>query len=157
MKEILNLENRKYLMGVSIFMIILSHAGIVGLREWNIDFCRGIFMNSYVGVDIFFLLSTYGLCYSYQKSSLKDFYVKRLKRLFPMYIVYFLMVVLIETYRQISCSEWIFQFIRQVTGIALLGGERTEWYVSALFLVYFSFPLMYLIVKWLHNRGGGVF
>lgn len=63
------------LRGFSVFIVFLYHLQIKG------------FENGYLGVDIFFVLSGYLMAQLYNQGSAYDFYIRRLKRLLPAYIV----------------------------------------------------------------------
>lgn len=69
LQYITNKVNRKYWMGLSIIWVILLHiSSNIGNKYLTI-----IFGNGYLGVDVFFMLSTFGLCYSYEKNKLTVF------------------------------------------------------------------------------------
>ena len=63
------------LRGIAVLLVLAHHLRIKG------------FENGFLGVDIFFVLSGYLMAQLYDKGSAKMFYVRRLKRLLPAYIV----------------------------------------------------------------------
>lgn len=71
-------ECRVLLMALAITLVVIYHykCWINGL-PWYIGV---IIKYGYIGVDIFFFLSGFGLTYSYKKNNLKTFYINRLKK-----------------------------------------------------------------------------
>lgn len=51
-----------------------------------------------VGVDIFLFYSGYGLCCSLENNTLKTFYMRRLKRIYPMLMLFTLLSYLITSF-----------------------------------------------------------
>lgn len=83
-------EHRKAYMGLAMIWIIgyyfyLVHSDFINHYLFPIKF---LFRNGYVGVDIFFILSAFGLCYSWERSSVTCFYKKRFIRIIPLYLVF---------------------------------------------------------------------
>lgn len=76
--NIFGLQNRKLYMGISILWIICYHFYLVtqSFFDENLYFLKLLFRNGYVGVDVFFILSSYGLCCSLERSSIRKYYKK---------------------------------------------------------------------------------
>lgn len=74
---------RNELFGVAIISIItLHHFEDVGGGKLYLNFIGAI------GVDIFMFLSGMGLCFSMKKNSnIKDFYIRRIRRILPTYLL----------------------------------------------------------------------
>lgn len=73
---------RTELMGLAILWIMLYHC-----REVDIPIIRQIQEVGYSGVEIFFLLSSFGLLYAWEKrKSVKEFYLRRARRILPYYL-----------------------------------------------------------------------
>lgn len=149
MKELLGKDRRFYLMGVAILIIIGLHFFMYSAfpkeSVWGFLFSKG-----YIGVDIFLFISSYGLCFSFNKNSLADYYKRRAIRIYPAYLV-FLIITLIFYGK--SYSEPIWQlFVFQVTGLASFRQTDFEWYVPALIVVYVAFPLLYKGLLWLYKK-----
>jgi peptidoglycan/LPS O-acetylase OafA/YrhL len=69
---------RTELMGVAIFWIFFYHTGV------DIPILHGLFSVGWIGVEIFFFVSGFGLCASLQKNpSTGSFYKRRLVRILP--------------------------------------------------------------------------
>lgn len=73
---------RTYLMGLAILWIMLYHG-----PAWNIIGLRQIQETGYSGVEIFLLLSSYGLYYAWNREpEPKLFYRRRIVRIIPYYL-----------------------------------------------------------------------
>lgn len=92
MEYILSKNNRTFYMGISMLLIIGYHIllllsdNILNKTLW-LPF-KSIFNHGYIGVDIFFFLSAYGLCHSFEKSTIIQFLKKRALRILPTYILF---------------------------------------------------------------------
>ena len=89
----------------------------------------------YFGVDIFFLLSGIGLSYAIGKYSLKEFWLRRFKRLaYP---------VLIAAAVQAVMEGWSFsEYLLCVSGIGFfIRKDYFLWFISAISATYLVFPL----------------
>lgn len=153
-------ENRLYLMGVAIIWIVLFHVylwcdmGGVGTNRWISVFDRGA-----MGVDIFLLLSAYGLQASIEKNSLGRFYFNRVKRLFPVYLL-FLLTLFLTFERNCPIDRIVIQSVCQITGLSLFKYPEFffcnfcfDWFTPAIILLYVFFPLFSRIVLWIKDRG----
>ncbi len=132
-------ENRTYLMGISMIFVLFYHA-----------FCWiynpiGAFNIGYCGVDLFLFLSGFGLCVSYEKNTLIQFYKHRLVRIFPLYALSVCIAFLI------CHKQWNFIiFLENLTtlGFYINGGiNRFDWYINALITLYVLFPVFYLLSR----------
>ena len=129
---------RTYIMGVSILSIMLFHTeGFFIVPKW-IEFIQ---RTGFLGVDIFFFVSAYGLCYSMKKkTSLRLWYIKRFKRIVPAFllaIIFYKAVFLIfdEKDNSLNISALIDSFLHYLV---------VFWYIPALLLFYLVFPLFFL-------------
>ena len=150
MERLLSKDNRAYLMGLSILWIVVFHycfyGNLLPIRFFNLLFSRG-----YVGVDIFLFLSAYGLCFSIEGNGIKRFYLNRLKRLFPMYILF--VAVAVYFFHQHYSDPAVKLAIFQCTGLASFRMVDFEWFIPALIVLYAVFPLFYKGVQWLYEHG----
>ena len=140
---------RLALMAFAIIWITVFHYALYGnlLRFPVISF---FFAKGYLGVDIFFFLSAYGLSYSYKSHTLKDFYLRRLRRLYPMYLVFLiLLLVFFRHHYQWSIGKIL---LFQISGLSSFTNTDIEWFIPALTLVYLFFPLIFKglekVYKW---------
>lgn len=126
---------RKELMGIAILSVILYH--------W-FSWCKygylDMFHYLYIGVDVFLLLSGFGLCFSYNKCNLPRFYRRRLLRVFPLFVVFNLFLFLVS-----KDGFDLKEFISVCTTMEFynLHSSSKEWYISAILLLYLLFPLFY--------------
>lgn len=140
---ILKKEHRNVLMGISIIWVTFHHlCTFSDFGNLFIPFAKG-----YVGVDIFFFLSVYGLCWSYKQSTLKEFYFKRLRRLYPMYFVFLLLWWLSCKIYSIDISTPLEMIAKTITPLCCFTNWRSctdivEWYIPAILLVYVTFPVL---------------
>ena len=95
-------NTRYYWMGIAIMLIVLCHIQYTCI--WNgigYKIINFLFRNGDCGVEIFLLISVYGLCYSYCSNSLKDFYIRRFIRIFPMYILFLIIPLCFYNYENV--------------------------------------------------------
>lgn len=134
-------------MGFATVWVLLFHFG-----TWGLKVLDPIISVGYGGVDIFIMLSGMGLVFSY-KGNKKLFYLKRLLRIIPIYV---LMVVINEL-----CSG-AFKFSDVLINISCIGYYLPflhigyfEWYVPTILLFYILFPFWYDAFE--KNRRWGVY
>lgn len=149
-KTFLSGANRQWLMGFAILWVIAFHFCMYG-NLLHVGALNFLFGKGYLGVDIFIFLSAYGLCYSFEKRSLRDFYVQRLRRLFPMYLVF--VAVLVTVYASLMPYTPVLAGALQLTGLSNFFGMEVEWYIPALIMIYAMFPLIFRGLEWLYSRG----
>lgn len=139
---------RPYIMGISIIAVFLFH--IVSFSNIYRGFNFNILTYGYLGVDAFFVLSTYGLCFSYEKHSKWKFYLNRIKRIFPLYFIFLIIVFLVFK----EPDELYKSLLYQTTGLSIVKSLNTdvEWYTPSLIATYISFPFFYYIGKILQNK-----
>lgn len=135
-------------MGFSILWIIVFHFCFYG-NLFRISILEFLFSKGYIGVDVFLFLSAYGLCYSYERNTLKQYYLNRGRRLFPMYLLF---VAVALFFFQINYEDSAVKLaICQCTGIASFRNVDFEWYIPALIVVYVVFPLLFKGMKRLYE------
>lgn len=148
-KAFLSGERRQWLMGFAILWVIAFHFCMYG-NLLHVEALNFLFGKGYLGVDIFIFLSCYGLCHSYEKRILKDFYVQRLRRLFPMYLVF--VVVLVTAFAALMPYTPVVTGLLQLTGLANFFGIEVEWYIPSLILIYALFPLIFTGIEYLYKK-----
>lgn len=137
-------SNKLFFSGVAIVGILLSH--LIGVDQENL-FWR-VFYPGFVGVDIFLFYSGYGLCRSLENNTLKMFYMRRLKRIYPMLVLFTLLSYLITSFLHHSHFT-VYDVFCNLTTLNFwgLGGFKFEWYLSFIIYLYLLFPLLYRIVQ----------
>ena len=73
-------RNRTTLMCLSILGVICYHLCLRGIHIGRLNV-------GYAGTDVFMLLSGYGIAKSLAHNSIKQFYIHRLRRILPLWIV----------------------------------------------------------------------
>ena len=152
-KEIKSLTG---LRGVAAMWIVLHHYfGSAKTGNIVLEAISNIFSNGYLAVDFFFVLSSFVLCYSYEKSfsvtvnreSYKNFMIKRFIRIYPL-LIFMLLFSFIVLYRQ----HWIyFPYYISLTFIFLSETYRKidslaiTWSLACEFVLYFIFPFLFLL------------
>lgn len=131
---------RTQLMGGAMILVLFHH---MWCWPYSTVFLQ-VFKFGYFGVDVFLLLSGFGLCYSYEKHSLWSFYIRRFQRIIPLYWLAVLLLI---------CFGYLFHFkeyslIQSISYLTTLGyygigSEISNWFVSAIVLLYLLFPLFY--------------
>ena len=74
---------RSALMGMAMILVFLFHARSKKLGFMPTGIWESIFDNFNLGVDAFFFLSAFGLCFSLKKNDIRTFYLNRFKRILP--------------------------------------------------------------------------
>ena len=153
-------ENRYYLMGIAIIWIVLFHVFLwTDMSDIKTSWWIALFDKGALGVDIFLLLSAFGLQASIDHNSIGCFYKNRIKRIFPIY-VFFLLFLFIVVERNCPWDRVVMQCLCQMTGLSLFEypeffscGFCFDWFTPAIILLYIVFPIISKIVVWIHKKG----
>lgn len=134
-------KNRSYFMGVSMLAVLLFHAYIA----WGGLF---VFKYGFIGVDVFLLLSSYGLCFSYKNSTLCTFYKRRIKRVIPYFVSYAIVATILGCTLGNHCASY-WDLFCNITTLSYynVGGWFIDWYLSALVFLYLTFPIFYHLIN----------
>lgn len=140
--------HRPYLMGFGIIMVFIYHIWLFPLRydDFDIPLIGNFFGNGYLGVDIFFFLSTYGLSHSFNKNTFRQFYWNRFSRIIPVYIVFTLLTLPIFINDWNSGTRYFF------SDSSIFAIPDVEWYTPSLILIYILFPLINKFSKFIAQR-----
>ena len=142
---------REMLMGLAIISILIFHytedCSLVGINY--VGFVK--YYKTYIGssgVDIFLLLSGLGLYYSYSKNNnLKDFYIKRIKRVLVPYFIIAIPVYI--WYDLIYLSDGILSLLKNLFFVTLFTNNNILfWYIFFIIICYLLFPLIF---KFIHR------
>ena len=140
---------RAVIMGLAIIMIMFCHFDVaLEHNDLQLTTFAKIMQTGTVGVDIFLLLSGFGLYYSYTKKPLPyfQFEKKRILRVLPWYLVtagitYFIYDIFIQ-------HSGLLMFIQDYSFVSWLRFGRTRyWYIFAIIVFYLIFPLIYKVIK----------
>lgn len=83
-------KHRAVLMALAITIVVVYH-----FKCWINGFpwyAGMVLQYGYIGVDIFYFLSGFGLAYSFQKNTLGTFYENRMRRILPSCPMIYLML-----------------------------------------------------------------
>lgn len=142
------IKHRSPIFGFAIIMIILYHwmADAGSLQKFFLPFNKG-----YIGCDIFYFLSAFGLCFSLKKHKLSEFYKRRVLRIYPLFfcLTTYTSALAIRQGSNLSCWDWICN----LSGLSYfnIGGQFHNWFISSILLMYVILPLLYKICELLGN------
>lgn len=144
MSQIYSKNTRFYLMGIATIFIVFLHAHSFAKDSSAIlhKIILFVFQKGDIGVNLFFLLSAYGLCYSYNNSTIKSYYIKRFKRLMPMLLIYCIFHFIIYDDFVFPTSLW--NTVSHITGISFFYNDNLQdWFIPTLIIIYIAFPLLF--------------
>ena len=151
-KSLLNriADSKSYYSAFAISIIILSHLVVV---DSSLPLVK-IFTPGFIGVDIFLFYSGYTLGFSYTRRTTKDFYLQRIKRILPMFLVFATLSSLVHVVKgeHISLLDWACNL--STLSYYGLGGFAIDWYLSSIFLFYLAYPLLFAFVEKARTGGG---
>lgn len=138
------LNNRNYLMGIAMLLVILYHFTCwIGFRRLLLPFNWG-----FIGVDIFLFLSAIGLGFSASKHTYTIFLRRRIIRIMPLYIFAAIVdSILFHFTHNETLSLW--DWFCNITSLSYygIGGYVRDWYLSSLLLLYIAFPVLFYFVN----------
>lgn len=130
---------RQTFMGVAIFWVFFYHTGvsILGLRE--------LFSVGWIGVEIFFLVSGFGLSQSLSKdANLLRFYKRRFVRIVPTWLAILILMHVVGYLAGFNVPKTIGEYIEWYTGMGWwLSGMFYEWYIPTLMAFYIIAPFLH--------------
>lgn len=142
----INLRNiqkgRTAFMGLAILWVIAFHYSFLQSEISKIG---------YLGVDIFILLSSFGLCFSLNRNNnYKDFIIRRLKRIIPTWWMLITIMFVINIILQRDHPHSLFQIFTYYSGLGWwffhnepFGIYYYEWYIPTLLTFYFFAPFLF--------------
>lgn len=114
--------SRTYLMGLAMLMVVLFHCGIKPFSYFG-----------YWGVDIFFFLSGFSICFSLSKNDkLPNFYLKRFLRIMPGAII-------------CGIAFFCLDCVHGIKTLALCG--LNLWYIRTILIFYILSPFLFVLFK----------
>ena len=137
---ILDKKLTSQLKGIAIIFVLIGHMTIMNfLNNYKAFQNFGSF-----GVDIFLILSGYGLYKSYVKKGIsKDFVIKRISTIYIPFIIVVLIEIPFKTYKQNYYFSYK-QILTFLTGFDIkVTLDATLWYISFILLWYLIFCIIY--------------
>lgn len=139
---------RTLLMGIAIITIIIFHF-VEDCYNANYHYEGFIRLYKIVigssGVDIFLLLSGFGLYYSFKKNNnTKEFYLKRFTKILIPYLIVAIPALFIKDI--LLDGAGIIKYIKDITFITLFtDGVRWHWYIFFISVCYLLFPYLFKV------------
>jgi peptidoglycan/LPS O-acetylase OafA/YrhL len=133
-------------------IVVIYHFGM-HLPFASEGFAAEFLKHGAVAVSFFFFLSGFVLAYNYHDSlSTKSFLLKRLVRLYPVYIVTFLVVLISMLYLKNESPGFIFGVAHALGLQAWIPGHALQvnfpaWSLSVEFFLYATFPLLHWVFQ----------
>lgn len=133
---------RTQLMGLAILWIVFFHTQVT-VSLPILLFIKNI---GFGGVDVFIFLSGLGVYYSLdKKTTIKQFYKRRILRILPYYIPVVIVVSLFYYY------EGVYSLKGVVANVLMLSywldlKDRFDWYIPSILLLYLFAPLFYSFI-----------
>ena len=139
------MKYRNEIFGIAAIWVIMFHIqGNVG--GLPIPILPSIFGVGNMGVDIFLLLSAIGLYHSYNKNTVLNFYLHRLKRVLLPYLA--LALPYFIWYNFIYLDKSFVQFVLNISTLNYwISGDHPTWYVAFVIVAYTIYPLLQEIYK----------
>lgn len=130
-------------MGIAMISVILYHMYCWPGENRHLS----LFRYGYIGVDIFLFLSGFGLCFSIEKNSKKQFYLNRFRRIIPLYWLQIMIGLVIVVV--FGGGNFPIERLPSLVGLPVIekGLPLSNWYVSAIILFYLLFPWLYKVVR----------
>lgn len=141
-------QNRSALMGIAILWVFLFHVGGLGIPYLD-TLCK----KGYLGVDIFFFLSGWGLCHSLSKDpNVTQFFKRRMLKIIPSWWIIIGLMAVVQMIMHLPHPESFIDFILYFSGLGyFVQGCFTdntsifvrfyEWYIPTLLLFYLFAPI----------------
>lgn len=138
--------------GIAILMVIIVHTS--QLYHFKNIFVKLLFDYGQMGVQLFFIASAYTLCLSaekrrYEKSAIKNFYIRRFFRIFPVYYLGIILYFVLNLYFKevsnytpkniLSNIFFIHGAVPSANNTIVPGG----WSIGVEMLFYLIFPVLH--------------
>ena len=126
-------------MGFAMLMVVFHHIAI----DINSSLFAFLHYHGGFGVDVFLLLSGLGLYFSTKKGlNLKEFYLKRIIRIIPIYAIVIAVVTLIKGPYNLN------DYLVKVSTLGYwFNGPIFDWFIPALLFLYLIYPLFYYVLN----------
>lgn len=141
-------ENKKTLMGIATFLILIFHFGSIHKYYGTYNFVSG-FLTYYVGsfgVDMFLFLGGIGIYLSMTKNTVVVYYQNRIKRILPTYL---LLCVSFWIVKDLIIEQTsLLMFLEDVSLLSFwTRREDRYWYIALTIILYTISPLLYKVKK----------
>lgn len=130
-------------MCIAILAVIFYHLALRGIPIGRLNV-------GYAGVDVFMLLSGYGIGKSLMKNSVKQFYMNRIRRILPLWFLMIIVATGIKYFNtDVDILSCVLGFLFDVSTLSFYINPDSlpEWYLAALILFYIISPLYKYLLK----------
>jgi peptidoglycan/LPS O-acetylase OafA/YrhL len=126
--------------------IVIYHYGI-HVRPFTGSILRTLFSNAYIGVSYFFILSGFVMVIAYgnkSKLDVKEYYIHRVARIYPVYIIALLLTAAISLSHGINWKEFVLGATVTQAWVPkyALSLNIPGWSLSVEYLFYLLFPFL---------------
>ncbi len=139
---------------IAVVMIFLyhSHPTVFG------PYIQSVFQQFYLGVNVFFVLSGFLICYNYGKETelnklfLKKYYTNRVARIVPLYYILltgaFIVIHFRQPYRAHLFGTYLLNlsFLKGFSSWYMFSGIYPAWSLTPEVTFYLLFPFIYLLI-----------
>lgn len=129
----LSIEETRYIKGIAILAIVLGHLGM-------------LYKGGGIGVHLFLFVSGYGCIRSYCESGIKNFWNRKIRRIYLPYLI----LAVIKYPSTTLMNGGVKDFLISVAGLDL-GVNIEMWYISYIFMWYFIFYIL-IYLSYSHGR-----
>lgn len=138
-------NNRSFLMGCAIVFVFLYHAYCI-MRGYLFVF--QLFTYLFVGVDIFMLTSALGCSYSHEKNGTVRFYLNRIKKVVPLYLLFAIIQTVVQVF-VMGETFTAFDWFCNLTTLSYwgMGGKLIDWYIASSLVLWFFTPMLKKVVS----------
>lgn len=152
--NVLDKEKRFFYMGIAMIGIIGYHIYLkdIAFYDNSLKIIKILFKYSYVGVDLFLFFSAYGLCHSFENSTLKEFYKKRFIRIIPIFLIFRILEFIV--FRGETIPQFLQYRLLEITSLAIIQTPYTcpgmlslGWFIPAIINLYLIFPLLFKLIR----------
>jgi peptidoglycan/LPS O-acetylase OafA/YrhL len=137
---------------IAVVMILLYHFNKPGSGSYT------VFQQFYLGVNVFFVLSGFLICYNYGKEAglnkqfLKKYYTNRVARIVPLYYILLTCTFIVMHLRQPDRAHLFpiyllnLSFLKGFSSWYMFSGIYPAWSLTPEVTFYIFFPFIYLLI-----------
>lgn len=159
----MNIEHPSYLKALTFPRFILASVVVVFYFGLHLEDVQHLFLAPFLNhgaicVSFFFFLSGFVLSYNYNNTqSTKIFWLKRLFRIFPLYVITFLLVLVSQIYMTKNAPEPFYAVLNFFALQSWAVGHAMEvnfpsWSISVEFFFYLCFPFIFYLFRKLRYK-----
>lgn len=141
---------RSELMGIASILVLIVHSFTCRVNYYP-QILNSLLSKSLIGVDIFLLVSGFGVYWSLDNNSdKKNFWLRRAARILPIYLPLVIVFALWKFFGGGQNGN-VIEYLSYVSTISVWRYNSGAWYVAVLIPIYFSAPFIYDRLKKISN------